>query len=136
MEAVIPNWPFGSQRATATFRVETNARGKQRGTRVTIDPKSGRHTTPKVLTYANQVRIVDGDDGRLYFIELTMYGHISVMQGTMQFEAEPAIFSDNPRYAEVRKLFDVDQGEGLGEEIVDGETSFLEYVKTGGRIND
>lgn len=104
MEAVIDNWPIGRTRTTATFRIETSPKG-QRGTRFTIDPKTDRPSAVKKLTYARQARIVDGDDGKTYIIELTMYDHISVMQGGMQFQAEPAIFPDDPRYADIIKLF-------------------------------
>ena len=105
MEAVIENWPSGRHRTTATFRIETHPTRGQRGTRFTIGPRTGQPSAIKTLTYARQARIVDGDDGRTYIAELTMYGHINVMQSNMQFQAEDAIFPDNPRYATMRALF-------------------------------
>lgn len=108
LEAIITNWPSGSMRTTATFRVETQPGRGQRGTRFTINPKTGRPSATKVMTYSHRVRIVDGDDGKIYLIEHTpAYRHISVMQGNVQF-CEETIYSDDPRYAEVMKLFDVD----------------------------
>jgi len=105
MEAVIENWPSGRHRTTATFRIETHPTRGQRGTRFTIDPRTGQPSAIKTLTYARQARIVDGDDGRTYIAELTMHGHINVTQSNMQFQAEDAIFPDNPRYATMRALF-------------------------------
>jgi hypothetical protein len=107
MEAVIDGWPIGSQRTTATFAIETDPKRGQRGTRFIIDPKTGKPSATKKLTFARQARIVDGDDGRTYIIELTMYGHISVMRGDMKYQAEDAIFERDPRYADMRALFNV-----------------------------
>lgn len=105
MEAVIENWPIGTKRTTATFRIETKS-GKQRGTRFTIDPKTGRATATKTMTYALKARIVDGIDGKTYIVELTEYRHISVMQSNMKFQHE-VIHPDNNRYDEVLELFTV-----------------------------
>jgi hypothetical protein len=105
MEAIIDNWPYGSMRTTATFTVECTNRG-ERGVRTTINPKNGRVSAPKKLTYAKQVRIVDGADGRTYLIEKTMYGSISVMQSNMQFQQE-YIGTNDPRYPTVNALFPV-----------------------------
>lgn len=106
MEAVIHDWPHGNHKTVATFRVETDLKRGQRATRFTINPKTGKANAPKLLTYARRVRIVDGDDGKTYIIQLTDYGHISVMHGDMKYQAEDAIFSDNPRYAEIRAMFE------------------------------
>lgn len=104
LEAEIDNWPTGSYRTKAIFKIEQTARG-ERGTRVTFHPITGKPAAPKKLTYARKARIVDGDDGRTYIIELTSFGFISVRKGDMKFEHE-SIFEENPKYAEVRKLFD------------------------------
>lgn len=103
LEAVFTDWPTGNTRTTATFAVETTNRG-QRGTRVTLDPRTGQPNARKVLTYAVAVRIVDGDDGRTYFIERTMYGGISVMRSDMKLQEE-SIQQNDPRFAEVSALF-------------------------------
>lgn len=100
LRAVIENWPLSSRkRGTAIFSIERNARG-ERGVRTTTG-------APKMLTYARQARIVDGDDGRTYIAELTGYGFVSIMRGDMKFSHE-TIHDDNPRYAEVRALFEED----------------------------
>lgn len=104
LEAVIQDWPIGNKRTTATFRVETHPTRGQRGTRFTIDPKTGRPSATKVLTYAAMVRIVDGDDGRTYLIERSIYGGVSVMQSNMQFQHEH-ISGEDPRCADLLALF-------------------------------
>lgn len=106
MEAVIADWPHGSHRTTATFKVETHPTRGQRGTRSTIDPRTGKPSATKVLTYARQVRIVDGSDGKTYLANVTEYGHVSIFQSNMQYSQE-AIFPEDPRYAAIRSLFDV-----------------------------
>lgn len=108
MKAVIENWPSGQHRTTATFEVEIAAGRGQRGVRTTVNPKTGLPSAAKKMTYASQVRIVDGDDGKTYIIELSApYGFVSVMQSNMQFQAE-TIHPSNPRFEEVRRLFDVE----------------------------
>lgn len=103
-EATFTDWPYnGTLRTTATFRIETTQRG-QRAVRVTINPKTGRPSAPKTLTYAKRAVIVDGDDGKTYIAELTMYGHICIMQSNMQYQHEN-IHSHSPRYPAVLALF-------------------------------
>jgi hypothetical protein len=104
LEAVIDNWPSGARRTTATLRVETVPGRGQRGTRTTIDPRTGRASAPKLLTYSRAVRIVDGDDGRTYFVE-DDGTHITVMQSNMQFQAE-VVWPRDDRYPALLALFD------------------------------
>lgn len=106
MEAVITDWPIGNKRTTATFRIECDPKRGERGTRFTIDPKTGKPSATKKLTFARKARIVDGDDGRTYILELSTYRHISVMQGNMQFQAE-TLNADDPRYLSLLELFGV-----------------------------
>ena len=107
MSATIDGWPIGSKRTTAYFAIEVVPGRGERGTRYTLDPRTGNPTATKKLTYAAKARIVDGDDGKTYILELSsMYGHINVMQGGMQYQAEDAIFERDPRYADLLKLFD------------------------------
>ena len=103
MHAVIDNWPFGSMRTTATFTIETHPKRGQRGVRTTIDPKNGRQSKPKTLTFAKQARNVDGDDGKTYILEHTGT-HLSVMQSNMQYQQE-AIFGDDERFLDLVALF-------------------------------
>jgi hypothetical protein len=104
LEAVIDNWPIGAKRTTATFRIEAKPGKGERGTRFTIDPKTGRPSATKTMTFAYKARIVDGDDGKTYIAELSMYRHISIMQSNMKFEEE-TIHSSDPRYADLLALF-------------------------------
>lgn len=105
MRAEIADWPHGSHRTTATFEIEQTKLG-ERGKRITIDPKTGRPSKPKVLTYARKARIVDGDDGRTYIAELTTFGHISVMNGDMKYQHD-TIFPEDERYHEIKAMFEV-----------------------------
>ncbi len=105
LEAVIQDWPSGRHRTTATFRVETHPTRGQRATRFTLHPINGTPSATKALTYASQVRIVDGDDGRTYLAELTASGFISIMQSGMKLQQE-TIHPGDPRFDAVRKLFD------------------------------
>jgi hypothetical protein len=97
LEAVIENWPHGGDRVTATFLIE---RVPGRGER------AARRTTgaPKKLTYAKKARIVDGEDGRIYIAELTIFGHISITRGDMK-SCEEAIFERDERYPAALALF-------------------------------
>ena len=77
---VIPNWPLGAnKRGDAVFEHESNKRG-QRISRTT----SGK---PKRSTYYVRACLADGSDGRTYYIGLSVYGNLSVMQCDMQYSA-------------------------------------------------
>jgi hypothetical protein len=105
LEAVIEDWPSGAHRTRATFSIETVPGKGQRAVRVTVDPKTGRPSAPKKLTYASAARIVDGDDGRTYIANYTRtFGHISIMRGDMKFSHETAL-ADQSRFAELKDLF-------------------------------
>ncbi len=104
MQDTISDWPSGAMRTTATFSIEAVPGRGERAVRVTVDPKTGKATAPKKLTFARKMRIVDGDDGRTYIAELTMYGHVSVMKGDMKYQHE-SIHESDPRYGEVVALF-------------------------------
>lgn len=122
MEAIIPNWPSGGKRVTAIFFIETKG-NKQRAARQTGETDATGNPTrlskPKKLTYAAKARIVDGSDGRTYIAELTEYGFISIMRGNMKLQEETVFPTmqveengefatvDNPRFHELKKLFDV-----------------------------
>jgi hypothetical protein len=101
----LPDWPTGSYRTTATFAIETVAKRGQRAVRTTLHPLTGKPSAPKKLTFARAARIVDGNDGRTYIAELTVYGFVSIMRGDMKIQHE-SIFPDDQRYAEVRALFE------------------------------
>lgn len=112
--ATVENWPMsGSTRGVAVFDIEARpgqarpGRG-ERAVRVTRT-SFGRVSAPKLATFAAKARIVDGDDGRTYIINLTSFRHISVHAGDMKHSVE-AIFEEDPRYAEVLALFDEEAG--------------------------
>ena len=96
LSATIEDWPSGKHRVTAHFAIETTKRG-ERGVRTTTG-------APKTLTYARKARIVDGDDGRTYIAELTLYGHVSVMRGDFKFQEE-SIHPGDARYPAALALF-------------------------------
>lgn len=99
MSAVIDNWPIGRNKCTATFQIEDGGQKGQRAVRTTVGK-------PKKLTYATKARIVDGDDGRTYIVELAYHGGITVMKGTMDHMAEPEpIWPKDDRYPEMLALF-------------------------------
>lgn len=110
MSHVVEDWPFGKFKTRATFTVETHPTRGQRAVRTTIDPRTGRESAPKALTYSPRVRIVDGSDGRTYVASLTASGFINIMRGDMKFQEE-SIFADSDpeRFAQVRALFDASQ---------------------------
>jgi hypothetical protein len=97
MNAVIQDWPSGAKRVTAHFSIETDPKRGQRAVRITTG-------APKKLTFANKMRIVDGDDGRTYIAELTMYGHITIMRGDMKYNEE-TVFERDARYPDLLALF-------------------------------
>lgn len=98
MYALIENWPLGrDRRGTASFEIEQHPTRGERAVRVTTG-------APKTLTYARKARIVDGDDGKTYIAELSMYGHINIMRGDMKFSHE-TVFDRDPRHAELMALF-------------------------------
>lgn len=109
MTAVIENWPSGRfNRVTARFQIEQTSRG-ERAVRVTDG-------APKKLTFAKLARIVDGNDGRTYIAEFTIYGHISIMRGDMKFQHE-TVHPGDARYAEVLELFASGISENMQEHL-------------------
>jgi len=107
MHAEVGNWPLGSNlRGMAVFDVEIKPGKGERAMRVTRRDDAHKLSKPKVLTYARKVRIVDGDDGRIYIIALSSsFPMITVMRGTMDYMAEDAIIPPNPRYDGLLALF-------------------------------
>lgn len=99
MKAVIPDWPSGHHRVTATFEIEQTPRG-ERAVRTTDG-------APKKLTFAKMARIVDGSDGRTYVATYSFYGHITIKKGDMKFDHE-TIFENDARYPMALELFAAD----------------------------
>lgn len=102
-ELTVTDWPYGKQRTTATFSIET-VKGKQRAVRTTVNPKTGRVNKPHKTTYSKLVRIVTGDDNKTYIAELTQFLAVKIMQSNMKYQHE--YISDNDaRYPELLELF-------------------------------
>ncbi len=93
-EATIENWPSGSRRVTANFKVETN----NKGSRVV------RTTTgaPKMTTYYSGMVLVDGDDGKIYAIGNTIYNQAIAYPGTMKFPVY--YYEGTPEHAQINEL--------------------------------
>jgi len=105
MELVVADWPLGgSKRGEVTFRIEHKPGKGERAVRTSKDPRTGRVSQPKVLTYSVKQRIVDGSDGKTYIACLTMYGFVSIMRSDMQLQHE-SVFDGDPKYVELRNLF-------------------------------
>ncbi|MHC4372167.1 MAG: hypothetical protein ACYSW8_31570 [Planctomycetota bacterium] len=93
--AVVEDWPSGKRRVTATFDVEQDPKKGDRVARAT----TGK---PKKTTYHKKMRIVDGDDGRVYLLGFTSCAQIVVWPGTMKY---PEYFYDGDEgFAEYFKL--------------------------------
>lgn len=76
--------------------IEQHPTKGERAIRKLINPKTGRHDTPKKLTYAKQARIVDGDDHKTYILEKSFYSSLlSVMRGDMQHQEETIYYADS-----------------------------------------
>jgi hypothetical protein len=97
MAAVIEDWPSGSRRVKATFYVETDVKRGERVVRVTTGQ-------PIKLTFAQRMRIVDGDDGRTYIARDHGHGMASIFRGDMKYEHEIA-HEPSHRYNELMELF-------------------------------
>lgn len=104
MEAIIPDWPSGSHRTEAHFKIEQHPKRGERATRTTKHPITGKPSAPKLNAYAHKARIVDGDDGRTYVIEFHGSG-ISVKNGDMKYSHE-YISMEDAKFTEVKALFD------------------------------
>jgi hypothetical protein len=110
LEAVIENWPLGgSKRGTAVFKVEQTISKGMRVSRTT----TGK---PKPTTYSDQMRIVDGDNGKTYILSLsTKYGmSITVKSSDMQHDAsreeiggDHYVTPTDPNWGELFFLFQV-----------------------------
>jgi hypothetical protein len=102
LNAVVPNWPHGSKRVTATFSVESNPKHGERAVRVTTG-------APKKRTYADQVRIVDGSDGLTYIAEYNKNLPCMFIAGGNMLDHEEIIYKWDPRWADLLALFETEE---------------------------
>ena len=101
--AQFDNWPYGrDKKVVCVFQVESGRKG-ERVTRTTESP-NGRINTPKKRTYAKQVRIVDGSDGRTYIAEFSNWGHITIVESNLKY-GEETIHPQDDRFQKLLKLF-------------------------------
>lgn len=103
-EALIEDWPFGKKTCKARFEVQKHPRFGQRVARYTENKTRTGWNSPKCSTYTSKVAILDGSDGRTYIgMYHDMYDHITIMQGTMKFQAE-VICKNTANYGIVKAL--------------------------------
>jgi len=104
------DWPYGRQLKTeCTFQVETliiAGDHKERVSKTTINPKTGKPNKPKKTTFAVQARIVDGSDGKTYIIEQSNWGPTIYVKKWDFYDHESiSLEGDAERYAQVHELF-------------------------------
>ena len=93
------DYPYGSQRTKATFKVEGGA-NKQRVSRVTIDPVRNRPNSPKATTYGPAATIgIGAHDGHAYPI-VGRPGQIAVWSGDMKHTLG-SVFPKDAQYNEL-----------------------------------
>jgi hypothetical protein len=104
------DWPYGRKlRCRCEFTVEALDAGthKERISKVTINPKTGRPNKPKKTTFAPQVRIVDGSDGKTYILQRSNYGETLYIKKSDFYDFESIRKENEPeRYAQLDSLFD------------------------------
>jgi len=95
-QAVIPDWPSGNERVQALFSVERNHILGERIARIT----NGK---PKRTKYYERIRIVDGDDGKIYLLGLTIdFGMIVIIPGTLT--GTEYLQPDDSRFNELKRI--------------------------------
>lgn len=103
------DWPYGRRFKTrCEFTVETldiNGSHKERVSKMTINPKTGRPNKPKKTTFAPACRIVDSSDGKTYIIYKSGYGP-SIYVKKWDFYDHESIQEGDERYYRVLALFD------------------------------
>lgn len=76
------DYPYGKLRTKATWKVEGRA-GKQRVSRITVDPKTSRVNAPKATVYGTSAKI--GIVGNRAWIVVGNPEQLAVYDGTMQY---------------------------------------------------
>lgn len=84
-EAEVRDWPSGKRRVTALFRVEVSENWGERVSRITtkLDSVPESYGKPRRTAYHKKIRIVNGNDGRIYLLGLTDFRQIVVISGTL-----------------------------------------------------
>ena len=74
----VDDYPYGRQRTTAKFTIETDKQGRQRAVMQTVNPKTGRENKPKKATYSGSVKFFM-HEGKTYVLEHSAeYGMVSI----------------------------------------------------------
>jgi hypothetical protein len=102
-EVVVEDWPSGRHRVTASFQVEAKDRKGERVVRTTTD-SIGRVSKPKRTTYHLKIRLVDGDDGRVYVLGITEYGQVVLIPGTLK--TAKYFYPEDEEYGAYRALLE------------------------------
>lgn len=87
------DYPYGRERTKATFTVEKTGK-KQRVSRVTVNPKTGRPNKPKKTTYGIVAKLGIGADGRTYVGIYNEYGAINIWSGDMKRTQAHVVYED------------------------------------------
>lgn len=98
------DWPSANYRVRCTFAVERGSKG-ERVRRVTDKPNCpGVECAPKLTTFAYKVILVDGEDERIYIMNYSHCGMISVISSDMKHSVE-TFHCGNEQFNECLKLF-------------------------------
>ena len=107
-EAIIEDWPIGRQRCRARFTVERDPKRGQRVARETENKARTGWNAPKRSTYSTSAAIVDGFDGKTYFLTWSAeYGMITLHEGTMKYST--SINESDPHWDEWLALVVLDR---------------------------
>jgi sulfite reductase alpha subunit-like flavoprotein len=96
---ILSNARKEAQSKDVKFWVESNSKGerayRQKG-----------NCKPKKRTYAVITWIVDGDDGKIYILELSGYRFFTIIESNLRYQAgdDAVIHHNNPRYKELLAL--------------------------------
>ena len=102
---VIEDWPYGRNTCRATFTVERK-NDRERISRVTVNPKTGRESKPKTTTYGRRCAILSDGNGKTYCATISQHGElISILDGTMKTSYETLTKADG-NFQIVKALID------------------------------
>lgn len=119
----VDDYPYGRQRTTAKFTIETDKQGRQRAVMQTVNPKTGRENKPKKATYAGSVKFFM-HEGKTYVVEHSdAYGSIHIR--TVAGGFRPATMKD-PDTGRVTGMIAANMGNQASDEHPAGYMSLYE----------
>ena len=93
----VDDYPYGRDRTTAKFTIETDKRGRQRAVMQTVNPRTGRENKPKKATYTGSVKFFM-HEGKTYVLEHSAeYGMVSISKVAGGFRNAMFETPDAPR---------------------------------------